>query len=306
MSKGKDEDNEKIEHGSSPKKPDVAIIVALISLVGVLIGGFFTVVSELIENGYIKPEPSPTFTFTETLPPATLTLSPALTNVPLNPTFTVTLWPTNTSVPIQENTPAPCSWQAYSDGDVETADPLDCIDDVVFGKLGISQAVTEKIDFSVDTRNRGIYGLVKSLGPVQKIEKGFEFTVNIKIKELTASRLIIAFSPNPRPDVQFAYAIVISPDDSRLITKYLFYPANEIPQEIVFRDTPKINTIQGINYVVKFVISYPNLSVDINSGSFKQKACQINFNEGGYIFIGYQRISSSTARTSIDAEVDVP
>jgi hypothetical protein len=295
------------------KKPEIEAAKVQVSgsVIVAVIGGIVTVLTTLIgvlaANDYFKPALSPTVAVTSIPMTATLTVSPTLTEVSPSPIPSDTPAPTYTIAPTQvENIPVPCLWRSYSDGEVESPTESECLDDVTFGGIGISDLGEGKLDFSVSNSQRGIYGMLLPLGPVAQIKRGFEYVVRLNIKELATGRFFVALSPNPRPDVQSAYAIVINPDAGQLVMKYFFYKANEIPEQIVSKDKPKINAIQGVNYTIKFVISYPNLAVDVNNGIFRPKAQQIGFNGVGYIFIGYQRISSETARTRVGANVQLP
>ena len=279
----------------------ISILTLLVGILGVVWG------PELTARVFFPtatPSPvGPTLTVSA-VTPTTLT---TFTDVPPSLTLTVTPSPTQTPVPstLVTNTPIPCNWQAYDNGSASVPDPSLCLSDLAFGNLGVSDLGANKVEFVVSNNHAGFYGMVLPLGPVQKIKKGSEFIIKLNIKELNSGRFIIAFSPLPRPDVESAYAVAINPDASRLVTKFLYFPASGIPDELTFSDQPPMNRTQGVDYVIKFIVSYPSLTVDVNSGAFRPKARQINFNEGGYIFVGYQRLAS-VYRTIVSARVQLP
>jgi hypothetical protein len=199
-----------------------------------------------------------------------------------------------------------CNWQAYSNGETNNPDPALCLADVVFGDIGIAYKSNQDIEFLVSTNQAGIYGIVRPLGQVTHIKNNFNFTLNLNVKDLTAARFLVAFGPSPSPDAQFTYAIAVTPISNELILKYFFYKVALYPNEYTFAVRSPINTVQGVNYTVKFEISYPSVVVDVNNGSFRPKAEQISFNGPGYIFIGYQRISSQASRSRIQVDVSLP
>jgi hypothetical protein len=298
----------------NPQTDEAEIRAAKVQVSGAvwvaLIGGIVTVLTTLIgvlaANGYFSITPTPTPVPTEAPVVAMLTASPTLTDMPPTPRTTNTQAPTDTIVPTRvENTPVPCEWQAYSDGELETFGSSPCLGDVIFGNIGISEASAGKVDFSVNTNLRGIYGMVMPLGPVQQIKRGSAYTIRLNIKELTAAQFIVGFGPNPRYDVQGAYAIVISPDGNYLSLKYRFFRADGYSTNSDYARKPSKDPISGINYMVKFTVSYPTMNIEVDGGNFKPIAEQISFDSTAYLFIGYQRISSQTARTRIDAQVEL-
>lgn len=228
---------------------------------------------------------------------------------PSQPSETPSPPPPSPSQPITI-TPAPppssCEWKAYSNNELKTPDPSLCLSDVIFGDIGIAGQGNQHIEFLASTNQAGIYGMVLPLGQVTKINKGLDFTVKLNIKELAAARFLVAFGPSPSPDAKFTYAIAITPINNELVLKYFFYKVAAYPNEYTFSVHSPINTVQGVDYNVKFEISYPSVVVDVNSGGFRPKAEQISFNGPGYIFIGYQRISSQAARTRIQVDVSLP
>lgn len=266
-----------------------AVITACAALAGIFWGPALT-------ERFFFPSPSPSPISPSETAPVLSTQIPVLldTETHVSPTSLNTL------------SAQSCNWQAYSNGESKKPDPALCLADVVFGDIGIADKGNQHIEFLASTNQAGIYGILLPLGQVTNINNNFNFTLKLNVKDLTAARFLVAFGPGPGPDAQFTYAIAVTPISNELILKYFFYKVALYPNEYTFSVRSPINTVQGVDYTVKFAISYPSVVVDVNSGGFRPKAEQINFNGPGYIFIGYQRISSQVSRTRIQVDVSLP
>jgi hypothetical protein len=292
-------------------KPDNQVTITLIQVVGALLTALIGFLGILAANGYFKPKEAPTPTLLPTLtaaPAATFTLAPSSTLPPPTETSTPTVAPP--ALPTSTDTPAPtalppCEWDLYKNERLFTPEPSECMD-TEFNSIGVDGDGDEKFAFSVSNNANGYFGIVKALGAIAKLEKGFVFTAKINLKQLTAGRFIVAVGPNPRPDAKSSYAVVISPEGTQLSTKFLFYKMDGAPNPIYFAGRPERNSLQGVDYTIKFTLSYPSIKVDVNDGAFKPNTAQIEFTGNTYIFIGYQRISTETSRTDIDGEVEIP
>lgn len=268
-----------------------AVITACATLAGIFWGPALT-------ERFFFPSPSPS------------PISPSETAPVLSTQIPILLHTATHVSPTSVNPPSaqPCNWQAYSNGESKTPDPALCLADVVFGDIGVADKGNQRIEFLASTNQAGIYGIVLPLGQVTNINNNnmINFTLKLNVKDLTAARFLVAFGPGPGPDAQFTYAIAVTPISNELILKYFFYKVASYPTEYTFSVRSPINTAQGVDYTVKFAISYPSVVVDVNSGGFRPKAEQINFNGPGYVFIGYQRISSQASRSRIQVDVSLP
>ena len=218
-------------------KAVAGIITALAALLAVFWGPELT--KQLL---WPTATPTPISTAALTSTAVFIASPPAPNESPANTLFV----PTDTLAPGPEASSV-CHWQAYANK-LQTTEPSLCLSDVAFGSMGISDAGAGKVDFLVSNNHAGVYGMVLPLGPVPRLAKGFNYAIHLNIKELTAGQFIVAFSPNPRPDVVSTYAISVTPIESYLVTKYFFYNADEIPNQYVFTERPAINSVQGVDW----------------------------------------------------------